>query len=102
MVTGIDYQSPNDVCGLAGATDTGFNASEGQVVEFEYEVAGNSTSNGGTAACTISAITATTPGFSISGANVPLLIPANATENFWFNVTCPSSPYTGILTIVLT
>lgn len=101
-VTGIDYQSPDNVCGLNGATDTGFNASEGQVEPFEYQVSGNSTANGGTAACTISTISAITAGFSISGANVPLVIPINTTEDFFFNVTCPTSPYTGILTIELT
>ena len=102
-VTGINFESPDDACGLNGATDSGFNASTGQSVGFTYQISGpNASSGSGTVSCTLSGITTSTQGFSVSGANVPLSIPANSTQLFSFNVTAPSAPYTGVLTLVIT
>jgi hypothetical protein len=102
IVTGINFSSPDDACGLNGATDYGFNASSGTSMQFTYQLSGNNTTDGGTSACTINSLTTSTPGFSISGANVPLAIPANSTQLLSFSVNMPSSSYTGILTFVLT
>jgi len=101
-VTGINFQSPDDACGLNGATDTGFTANESQAMEFTYQISGNNTTNGGTAACTIHTVSTSTPGFSVSGANVPLSIPVNSSQLLSFSVTMPSSSYTGVLTLVMT
>lgn len=102
VITGVNIYSPDDVCGLDGATADGFNASTSSSVELTYGISGNNTTGGGTAACTIHSVNTTTPGFSVTGANVPLVIPANATPNLSFTVNTPGSPYTGVLTLVMT
>jgi hypothetical protein len=101
-VTGINFSSPDNACGLDGATDTGFNLSTSQSIQFTYEIAGNNTTAGGTAACTINSVSTPTPGFSVTGANVPLSIPANSTQLLSYSVNTPGSAYTGVLTIVIT
>jgi len=103
VVTGINFQSPDNACGLDGATDYGFNASTSQTVSFTYAIYGpNATSGNGTLACQIMGVATSTPGFSVTGANVPLSIPANATQDLSYNVITPGSSYTGVLTIVVT
>lgn len=102
LVTGINFSSPDNTCGLDGATDYGFNASSGTSMEFTYEISGNNTTSGGSAACTIHSVSTTTAGFSISGANVPLSIPVNSSQLLSFSVNMPGSSYTGILTLVIT
>jgi hypothetical protein len=102
VVTGINFSSPDDACGLDGATDSGFNDTTSDAIQFTYGLSGNSSADGGTAACTIENITTTTPGFSVTGANTPLFIPANSTQDFTFTLNTPSSPYTGVLTLVIT
>ncbi len=101
-VTGIAVSSPDDACGLNGATDDGFNATVGQSIQFTYDISGNSTISGGTAACTIESVSTTTPGFSVTGANVPLSIPANSIQQLSFTMNLPGSAYTGVLTLVIT
>lgn len=102
VVTGINFSSPDDACGLDGATDFGFNDTTDDSVSFTYQISGNNTTDGGTAACQINSVSTSTPGFSISGANVPLSIPANTSQLLSYSVNTPDSPYTGVLTIVLT
>jgi len=101
-VTGINFVSPDDVCGLNGATDTGFSGNSSQSIEFTYQISGNTTTNGGTAACTIHSVSTTTPGISLTGANVPLVIPVNSSQILMFAVNMPSGSYTGVLTLVMT
>ena len=96
-VTGINFASPDNACGLDGATDDGFNATPGDSFQLTYSIPNNSS-----ALCTISAVTTSTPGFSISGANVPLAIPANGSQLLSFSVNLPNSAYVGILTLVIT
>jgi hypothetical protein len=103
VVTMIYFDSPDNACGLAGATDYGFNASTNQTVPFTYQISGANNSTGtGTLACTITDITTSTPGFSVTGATVPLMIAADATQLLSFNLSTPSDPYTGVLTFVIT
>jgi hypothetical protein len=103
-VTGINFQSPDNACGLNGAVDTSdYNTTAGVSFTLSYTLSGpNATSGGGTTACTISTVSTTTSGFSISGANVPLSIPANSSQVFSFTVNPPGTAWTGTLTIVLT
>jgi hypothetical protein len=102
-VTVINFVSPDNVCGLDGAQDYGFNGSAGSSLEFTYLLL-NFLPNNATTSCTIANITTTTSGFSVTGANTPLTIPAgaNATATFYFQVNFPSTGYTGALTLVLT
>ena len=102
IVTGINFYSADDACGLNGATDTGFNASTNQSIEFTYSISGNNTTSGGTAPCEIENIGTTTAGFTVTGANTPLVVPANSSVDFSFAVNTPPDPYTGVLTLVLT
>lgn len=103
VVTGINFASPDNVCDLAGATGEGFNATTNSSVELSFYVSGpNDTSGSGTMACNITTIEADTAGFTVSGANVPLNIPANASPLLSFDVETPVDPFTGVLTLVLT
>jgi len=101
-ITVINFQSSDNVCGLNGATSQGYTANTSETDQLSFGITGNNTTGGGTAACTIHTISTSTPGFSISGANVPLAIPANQTENLVFDLTVPSSGYNGNVTLVLT
>jgi Double zinc ribbon len=101
-VTEIVFQSADDPCGLANLAYYGFTANTSQVVWLALSVGGNSTSNGGSAPCTISTISSATTGFALTGADVPLSIPANSNETLQFNVTCPSASYNGVLTLSVT
>ena len=103
-VTGINFQSPDNACGLDGAVDSSYyNTTAGNSFTLSYDLTGpNATSGNGTLACSIQTINTTTAGFSITDANVPLSIPANTTQIFTFTVNPPNSAWTGTLTVVLT
>jgi hypothetical protein len=96
-VTAINYTSADNACGTAGGTSGGFTTSTGGSIQDTLTITnGNIFSS-----CIIATVSATTPGFSISGANVPLTIPASGTLSLSFTITAPSSSYTGVLTIDL-
>ena len=106
-VTGINFTSPDNACGLNGAVDpTWYNTTAGQSFSLSYDISGNVTGVvsgvNTTGPCEIHTISTTTAGFSITGANVPLAVPANATQLLGFTVNPPSSAFTGVLTLVLT
>jgi len=106
-ITGVNFFSPDNVCGLNGASDpTWYNETAGQSFPLSYEISGNVTGNvsgvNTTAPCEIYTLTTSTPGFNITDANVPLVIAANATENLGFTVDPPNSTWSGVLTLVLT
>jgi len=107
QVTVIDVESVDNVCGLDGASASGFNASTGDQVGLSFNIAGANVTwaNGtivGTLACTIETVNASTPGFSLLSVSVPLIVPANETVILSFTVQCPGSDYTGSLTLVMT
>jgi hypothetical protein len=102
-ITGINFQSPDDACGLDGAVDPSYyNVTAGQSFSLSYELSGNNTTSGGTAACEVNSVSTSTSGFSISDANVPLAIPENSTQILSFTVNPPGSSFTGVLTLILT
>lgn len=103
-ITGVNFQSPDNACGLNGAVDPSwYNTTTGTSLVLSYEIGGpNATSWTGTLPCTIASVNTTTAGFSITGANTPLHIPANATQILSFTVNPPGSAFTGALTLVLT
>ncbi|MGD0257941.1 MAG: hypothetical protein ABSB90_08730 [Thermoplasmata archaeon] len=102
QVTVITVESVDNVCGLAGANATGFNASTGDQVDLSFNIVGPNGTGNSTQACTIETVSTTTPGFSISNQTVPLFVPANETVILSFTVNCPNSDYTGALTLVMT
>jgi hypothetical protein len=101
-VTEITFASSDDACGLENSAWEGFTANESQSLYLGFNLTGPANSSGGTLACKITTVNSTTTGFSVSGANVPLTIPANTNETLEFNVTCPSSPFNGALTVSVT
>jgi hypothetical protein len=106
-VTGINFTSSDNACGLNGAVDpTWYNTTAGQSFSLSYDISGNVTGNvsgvNTTAPCEIHTLSTTTPGFNITGANVPLSVPANKTQVLGFTVNPPNSAFTGVLTLVLT
>ncbi|MGA8663700.1 MAG: hypothetical protein WB809_01320 [Thermoplasmata archaeon] len=102
-VTSINFTSPDDTCGLDGASFYGFNDTLSDTVQLGFPVQGNNTTSGGTSACTIHTVTTPTGGFSIASANTPLSIGVNDTSAvLWLNITLPSSAYNGALTLTVT
>ncbi len=102
-VAQINFVSPDNSCGLDGATDNGFNATTGDALNFAYPIVGNASFTGsGTLPCAIHSVTTPTSGFTITGADVPLVVGANATQTLSYVVTCPPSSFVGDLTVVIT
>lgn len=103
-ITGVNFESSDNACGLNGAVDTSwYNTTAGSSFGLSYVISGpNATAWTGTLACTINTVGTTTSGFSITGADTPLNIPANLTQILSFTVNPPGSAYAGALTIVLT
>jgi hypothetical protein len=103
QVSAINVDSPDNVCGLDGASSEGFDANTTDVVGFDYSITGaNATAWVGTLACTISTVTTSTPGFLVTNVSVPLIVPANETVDLTFSVQCPATDYSGNLTLVMT
>jgi hypothetical protein len=101
QVNTIYVDSPDNVCGLNGATASGFNASTGAQVGLSFNITGANGPVSGTLPCTIENVTATTPGFGLINVTTPLVIPANETVILSFTVVCPNSDYTGNLTLMM-
>jgi len=90
-ITGINFQSSDNTCGFGGAFDPNYyNTTAGTSFSISYYVTGNN-STAGTGACEIHSVTTSTPGFSISGANLPLVVLANSTQILTFTVNPPGS-----------
>lgn len=94
-VTAINFTSSDDACGTNSQTDLGFSTTGGSTYQESYIV----TNSNFILSCTISSIGATTSGFSISGANVPLTIAAGGSQTLSFTIHVPSGSYNGVLTI---
>lgn len=92
-VTGINYTSADDACGANGQTGVGFTTSGGGSYQETLFVSG-----GLLLSCTIHSVAATTSGFTVSGANVPLTVPADGSADLSFTIHVPSN-YHGVLTI---
>ena len=94
-VTAINVTSSDNACGTNGQTSLGFTTSSGGAEQYTVSI----TNSNLVFSCTIASVSATTSGFSLSGANLPLTIPAQGTESVSFTIHCPSGSYNGILTI---
>lgn len=94
-VTAINLVSSANPCGVNGNSFTGYTTPAGGSEQDTLTI----TNNGLLFSCTISSVSATTSGFSISGANVPLTIPAGGTQALSFTIGSPNSAYTGVLTL---
>lgn len=94
-VSQVDWTGSNSCGGLPGSTTHGFLVFSGGSISYSVVV-----TNGNPSACTINSVTASTAGFSVSGANVPLTVPASNTLTLTFSIAVPSS-YSGVLTLVV-
>lgn len=95
-VSAIDFDAPSGTCGLSGSTTDGFTAAVGNLYPMTLSV-----TNRLATACTISSVTTSTAGFSISSANVPLSVPSGGSALLTFNLGLPSNAYQGPLVLVV-
>ena len=94
-VTAINITSSDNACHANGHTFSGFTTGSGGSVQDTLSVPNSNLF----LSCTINTVSATTSGFSISGANTPITIPAGGTESLSFTIHAPSGSYTGVLTL---
>jgi hypothetical protein len=95
-VTAINITSSDNVCGVNGHTLAGFTTGPSGTIQDTLVITG-----GLILSCTVNTVSATTSGFSISGANTPLTVPADGTESLSFTIHAPSGAFDGVLTIDL-
>lgn len=96
-VTAVNITSSDNACGSNGHTFPGFTLNTRQSYQQTFTI-----NNGNLVfSCTINSVSTTTPGFSVSGANTPLTIPADGSESLSFTVTAPGASYNGVLTLDL-
>lgn len=96
-ITAINITSGDNACDQNGHSFPGLNTLPAWGSAVDTLTIHNS---GYVQGCTISSVSSTTPGFSISGANTPLTIPYDGTESLSFTISAPFS-YSGALTIDL-
>jgi zinc-ribbon domain len=95
-VTAIDFSSVDNACGANdNDLDTGFSIRANSVEPFSVTVV-NTDPN---ASCTVHSLTATTPGFALTGVNVPLTVGPNGNATLSFTIHGPASGYDGVLAI---
>ncbi|MGB6443227.1 MAG: hypothetical protein WBF81_08030 [Thermoplasmata archaeon] len=94
-VTAVRIASLDNACGTNGDVLPGFRLGGGESIHEALGV----TNGNRSAACTISSVTTTTPGFHTPGANTPLTISPGETQNLSFLVRLPTGAFTGVLTV---
>ena len=93
-VTAVTFTSHNNACGINGWSGSGFTDPTGGAYVWT-----NTIPNNGWISCTINSVTTTTSGFSLSGVTTPITIPGGGTATISFTIHCPSSSFTGVLSI---
>lgn len=101
-VSGVNVSAINwsgSSCGaLSGTSSRGFTGPEGGSLAYSIAVVNEDP----ILSCTISSVTATTPGFAITGGDLPLTIPAGGSQVLSVTIGLPSSAYAGALTLSVT
>jgi hypothetical protein len=93
-VSAINITSGDNACGANGHSEPGFTTSGGGSVQETITV------NGGILfSCTVNSVSVSTSGFSLSGANTPLNVPAGGSQSLSFTIHAPNANYNGVLTI---
>ena len=89
--------APDNVCGLNANPIyfDGYNSSTSSTVPLDLGVP-----NYNATACTLLGVITNTTGFVLSGVQVPLTIPGDATGSMNLTVTSPGSPFSGNLNLV--
>jgi hypothetical protein len=97
LVTSINFTSSDDACGTNGQTSTGFLTHGNGMVQDTLTISNPNP----TISCAITSISASTPGFSVSGANTPITIPGGASRTLTFTIHAPKAAFDGVLTLDL-
>jgi hypothetical protein len=95
-VSEIAETSRDDLCLTNGLTAPGFTTRDGDSVSYSLNV-----TNPFPAACTISTVASSTPGFAVDASNLPLTVRGGGTENLFLTITPVTASFAGILTIDL-
>jgi hypothetical protein len=94
-VTAINVTSSDNACGVDGHSFSGFTTNSGGAVQDTLTVRNTNTFQ----TCSIQSVSTTTSGFSLSGANTPISIPAGGTQSLSFTIHAPSGSYNGVVTV---
>jgi len=97
QVGAIDIWAPDNVCGLGTNSIyyEGYNASTGEAISLELYVPNyNGTS------CTVSQVTTNTSGFTLSGVQTGVVVPAHGNATLNLTIGSPSSSFSGTLNLV--
>jgi hypothetical protein len=97
-VTEVQWFGSNSCGGLSGTTTAGFQGPEGGTKE--YTVPGLSNRNQ-TLDCTIHSVASMDPGFTVTGGNFPLTIPANSSASLRITLGLTGSSFDGPLSLVV-
>jgi hypothetical protein len=94
----IDIWAPDNVCGLDANPIYffGFNSSTGAGQSIDFDMP-----NFNATPCSVTTVTTNTTGFTLSGVQVPLSIPASGSASMNITITAPASPFAGSLNLVL-
>jgi hypothetical protein len=94
-VSAINVTSGDNACGANGHSFSGFTTNEGGSIQYTLTIHNPNLF----LTCSVQSVSTTTSGFSLSGANTPVSIPAGGTESVSFQIHAPSSSYSGVLTL---
>ncbi|MGA8302592.1 MAG: hypothetical protein WA691_00020 [Thermoplasmata archaeon] len=97
-VSGVSWGGSNSCAGLSGQTTPGFTGHNGGTASYSVTLSNQDPLS----SCTIHSISATTPGFSVTGGNLPLTISAGGSATLALTIDLPSSNFSGIIELVVT
>lgn len=97
-VSSVTFESSDHACLDRPMIDhSGFTAHGGASVGYSFELTNPNT----TATCSVQAVSTSTSGFGVSGANTPLEIPASGSAVLSFTINIPDHAYIGNVTVLL-
>jgi len=97
-VTEVQWSGSNSCGGLSGSTTGGFHGTEGG--SEQYRVPGL-VDPSPTTGCTIPSVTSLVPGFSVTGGNLPLTIPAEGSATLSLTIALTGTSFDGPLSLAV-
>lgn len=94
-VSEIRILSSANACDVNGDVLSGFTADLGAAIHESLTIHNSGVTND----CTLHSVVSDTPGFTVSGANTPLVIPPRANGTLSFGIATPTSSFTGSLAL---
>jgi hypothetical protein len=97
QVGAIDIWAPDDVCGLGTNSIyyQGYNTTTGESISLELYVPNYNASS-----CTVSHVTTNTSGFTLSGVQTGVVVPAHGNSTLNLTIGSPGSSFSGTLNLV--